>query len=78
MTEEYAYVYAGESTVDGSAMLLATSGGVTAHPYFFDGFVEHAQVAVWIAHGTSTRIAILCTIGCLVTTRANPRSVQCR
>lgn len=47
--DEYAYSYVGESVVSGSAVLLATSGGTTAHgvvahPYFFDGFVERAEV----------------------------------
>jgi hypothetical protein len=46
---EYTYAYAGGSVVDRSSVLLATSGGrtsqgVLAHPYFFDGFVERAEV----------------------------------
>ncbi len=51
--EDYAYAYVRQSTVESapgrSSMLLATSGGhawqrASAHPYFFDGFVEHADI----------------------------------
>jgi hypothetical protein len=50
---EYVYSYRHESTLDatrdGVDLRLATSGGTTAtdvttHPYFFDGFVEHAEM----------------------------------
>src|SRR5262245_25107974 len=49
----YDYAYLHESTVEvkggSSSVLLATSGGSTGaraakHPYFFDGFVEHAEI----------------------------------
>jgi hypothetical protein len=50
---DYAYTYLRESTVESrvgaSSVLLATSGGsavarATPHPYFFDGFVERAEL----------------------------------
>ena len=50
--EDYAYSYQHQSTVDatdvGVDLRLATSGGtsstgVASHPYFFEGFVEHAE-----------------------------------
>jgi len=50
---DYVYAYLQESTVESEggrpAVLLATSGGstvgtTTAHPYFFDGFVERAEM----------------------------------
>ncbi|GIF49172.1 SWIM zinc finger protein [Asanoa ferruginea] len=40
----YAYAYRHESTVSRSSVLLATSGGAAPHPYFFDGFVERAEI----------------------------------
>jgi hypothetical protein len=45
MSVEVVYRYPYESTVDeAGAVLLATSGGPRPHPYFFDGFVEHAEL----------------------------------
>ncbi len=45
MTTDYAYAYRRESTVAASGQVrLATSGGRSAHPYFFDGFVERAPI----------------------------------
>jgi len=51
--DDYAYAYLQESTVESiggrSSVQLATSGGssagrIAAHPYFFDGFVERAEI----------------------------------
>ena len=50
---DYTYFYAHESTLDtvsgATDLRLATSGGTTStgarrHPYFFDGFVERAEI----------------------------------
>ncbi|WP_433043933.1 SWIM zinc finger family protein [Dactylosporangium sp. CS-033363] len=40
---EQTYRYRRPSTVDGGGVALATSGGPSPHPYFFSGFVEHAE-----------------------------------
>ncbi|WP_433203450.1 SWIM zinc finger family protein [Dactylosporangium sp. CS-047395] len=40
---EQTYHYRRPSTVDGDGVVLATSGGPSLHPYFFSGFVEHAE-----------------------------------
>ncbi|GGM53979.1 SWIM zinc finger family protein [Dactylosporangium sucinum] len=39
------YTYLRESAVTDAGVDLATSGGPAAHPYFFEGFVERADVA---------------------------------
>jgi hypothetical protein len=44
LSVEHAYRYGFESTLDGADLTLATSGGPSAFPYFFDGFVERAEV----------------------------------
>ncbi len=45
MTSETTLVYEQRSVLDADGLALATSGGRSAHPFFFRGFVEHAEQA---------------------------------
>ena len=43
MAVEHTYAYRGESSMSSAGLLLATSGGRYANPYFFRGFIERAD-----------------------------------